>query len=118
MVHGGLNVALSAACSPLVQGKGTVNFELPLFTKDGQRVDLLLNATTRRDDEGNVVGVVGVGQDITQRKNVELQLERMAQDLRLLIDTANAPIFGIDKDGCVNEWNNMAAEITEYTKEE
>ena len=26
-------------------------------------------------------------------------------DLRLLVDTANAPIFGIDVNGDVNEWN-------------
>jgi PAS domain S-box-containing protein len=38
--------------------------------------------------------------------------------LRALVDTANAPIFGIDKDGNVNEWNNKAAEITEYAQTE
>ena len=31
---------------------------------------------------------------------------QIAKDLRQLIDTANAPIFGIDSRGCVNEWNN------------
>jgi PAS domain-containing protein len=31
--------------------------------------------------------------------------------LRQLIDTANAPLFGIDVDGNVNEWNNKTAEI-------
>eukprot|EP00527_Entomoneis_sp_CCMP2396_P004428 CAMPEP_0198145498 /NCGR_PEP_ID=MMETSP1443-20131203/23928_1 /TAXON_ID=186043 /ORGANISM="Entomoneis sp., Strain CCMP2396" /LENGTH=47 /DNA_ID= /DNA_START= /DNA_END= /DNA_ORIENTATION= len=40
----------------------------------------------------------------------------MASELRLLIDTANAPIFGIDRDGDVNEWNEKTAEITGYTK--
>ena len=37
---------------------------------------------------------------------------------RQFVDTANAPIFGIDRDGNVNEWNNKNAEITGYTKEE
>ena len=31
---------------------------------------------------------------------------------------ANAPIFGIDADGLVNEWNRKAAEITGFAKEE
>ena len=80
-----------------LQGKETANFELPIFTKDHKRVEMLLNATSRRDEAGNVVGVVGVGQDITERKQVELEKELVAHDLRTLIDTANAPIFGIDK---------------------
>jgi len=45
------------------------------------------------------VGVFGIGRDITYRKTAERELNRVAQDLRLLIDTANAPIFGIDKKG-------------------
>jgi PAS domain-containing protein len=30
----------------------------------------------------------------------------IAQELQTFIDTANAPIFGIDAHGKVNEWNN------------
>ena len=101
-----------------LQGRETANFEFPLFTKDQTRVEVLLNATTRRDGAGNVVGVVGVGQDITDRKKAELEQNRLAQDLRLLIDNANAPIFGIDKEGRVNEWNLKAAEIVGYTSDE
>ena len=41
----------------------------------------------------------------------------MANELRQLIDTANAPIFGIDVHGNVNEWNDKTAEITGYSKE-
>ena len=42
----------------------------------------------------------------------------MANELRQLIDTANAPIFGIDVRGNVNEWNNKTAEITGFSKDE
>jgi PAS domain S-box-containing protein len=101
-----------------LQGKETANFEFPLFTKDQERVDILLNCASRRAAKGKIVGVVGVGQDITERKKVQSELERVALDLRMLIDTANAPIFGIDEKGNVNEWNNMAHDITKYTKEE
>lgn len=30
----------------------------------------------------------------------------MANELRQLVDKANAPIFGIDVEGLVNEWND------------
>jgi PAS domain S-box-containing protein len=41
----------------------------------------------------------------------------MANELRQLVDNANAPIFGIDNDGNVNEWNEMTAEITGFSTE-
>ena len=99
-------------------GMQTDNYQLPLFTKDKRRVELLLNAATRCDASGAIVGVVGVGQDITAINQSQAELSRVANDLSLLIDTANAPIFGIDANGMVNEWNKKAAEITGFTKEE
>ena len=99
-------------------GSETANFEFPLYTKTNQRVDILLNATTRRDVNGAVVGMIGVGQDITERKRVEREKTLVAQELQTFIDTANAPIFGIDAGGLVTEWNNKAAEITKFSREE
>ena len=87
-------------------GQEAANFEFPLYTKTGERVEVLLNATTRRDATGNVTGLVGVGQYITERKVAEKQSETVANDLTKLIDTANAPILGIDTEGRVNEWNH------------
>jgi PAS domain-containing protein len=101
-----------------LQGNETANFEFPLYTKDRRRVEVLLNATTRRDVDGGVIGMIGVGQDITERKQVEIEKTRVAQELQTFIDTANAPIFGIDAQGLVNEWNNKAAAITGFSREE
>ena len=43
--------------------------------------------------------MLGVGQDITDRKQAELEMTRMAKELQTFVDTANAPIFGIDAYG-------------------
>lgn len=40
------------------------------------------------------------------------------KELRKFVDSANTLIFGIDLDGCVNEWNFKTAEITGYSREE
>jgi PAS domain-containing protein len=101
-----------------LKGRETANFEFPLYTKDRQRVEVLLNATTRRDVSGAVVGMIGVGQDITERKQVEMEKARVAQELQTFIDTANAPIFGIDAHGLVNEWNNKSEAITGFSRSE
>jgi PAS domain S-box-containing protein len=70
-----------------------------------------LNATTRRDEQGNVIGVVGIGQDITGRIAQEREYSK-------LIDSANAPIFGVDTMGCVNVWNICARKLVGYSTEE
>ncbi|CAK0900950.1 unnamed protein product [Prorocentrum cordatum] len=109
-----VQAVLTQACS----GSETANFEFPLMTKDNQRIDVLLNATPRRDGNGNVTGVVGVGQDITHLQKVLTESKTIADDLSRLIETANAPIFGVDVDGRVTEWNRKAAELTLFSKEE
>jgi len=52
------------------------------------------------------------------RKKAEDELNNVAQSLRLLIDTANVPVFGIDKEGRVNEWNLKTAELMGYRCDE
>jgi PAS domain S-box-containing protein len=101
-----------------LKGDETSNYELPLYTKDNNLVMVLLNATTRRNAKGYIVGVVGVGQDITELDGYRSEMKRVAEDLTLLIDTANAPIFGIDADGNVNEWNKKSAKITGFNSDE
>jgi PAS domain S-box-containing protein len=101
-----------------LKGIETGNYEFPLYTKNGSRLEVLLNATTRKDVEGHIVGVIGVGQNITLQKRAQAEATRIANELTQLIDTANAPIFGIDTEGLVNEWNQEAVSLTGYSKEE
>ena len=101
-----------------LQGNETSNYELEFRTKSNEIRHLLVNATTRRDAEFNIVGVVGVAQDVTESAKHDRAVASMARELRQLVDTANAPIFGIDIHGNVNEWNNKTAEITGFSKEE
>ena len=101
-----------------LQGHETSNYELEFRTKSREIRHLLVNATTRRDAESHVVGVVGVAQDVTEAVERDRAVRSMARELRQLVDTANAPIFGIDIHGNVNEWNDKTAEITGFSKDE
>ncbi len=40
-----------------------------------------------------------VAQDVTETAKHDREVAAMANELRQLVDTANAPIFGIDVDG-------------------
>ncbi|KAL7463164.1 hypothetical protein ACHAXS_003538, partial [Conticribra weissflogii] len=103
--------AVQTVLDKALHGEETSNFEFPLITLEGVRLDVLLNATTRRDECGNIIGVVGIGQDITGRLAQEREYTR-------LIDTANAPIFGVDTLGRVNVWNQCATRLVGYSGED
>ena len=40
----------------------------------------------------------------------------MSNELRQLIDSVNAPIFGINVHGNMNEWSDKTAEITGFRR--
>jgi hypothetical protein len=94
-----------------LQGGLTGNLEFPLCTKDKQRVFMLLTCTTRHDGSDDIIGLMGIGQNIKKPKTDDEKLWRITggdedmeqedleqgqHELRLFIDTTNAPIFGID----------------------
>ena len=102
--------SVNTVFSKALNGVETANFEFPLITKDERRVDILLNATPRYDMKGVIVGLVGIGQDITERIAQEQEYTR-------LIDTANAPIFGVDSKGCINIWYERIVDFDSLTVE-
>ena len=88
-----------------LKGIETSNYELEFETKSKEIRYLLVNATTRRDAEYNITGVVGVAQDVTESTKNDRAMTAMARELRQLVDKANAPIFGIDVHGDVRILN-------------
>ncbi|WP_084273368.1 PAS domain-containing sensor histidine kinase [Maribacter antarcticus] len=69
-------------------GQETANYEFPLFAKDGQRVMVLLNSSTRRDAKGKITGVLGVGQDITELDGYRNELELKVNERTLKLNQA------------------------------
>ena len=63
-----------------LNGHPTVNYEVPMYTKKGKQVMILLNTSTRRDVEGNITGVVGIGHDITEHINYREHLEELVDE--------------------------------------
>ena len=102
----------------VLKGEETSNFEIDLVTKQKKILHLGINATSKVNSHGKIVGVVGIGLNITQTVQHFEAVATEAIELRHLINTANAPIFGIDTDGNINEWNEKMVEITGYSKEE
>ncbi|RLN50701.1 hypothetical protein BBJ28_00022625, partial [Nothophytophthora sp. Chile5] len=109
MVHEDFRVLVSEMLARVISTNTAVpEFEIPLVTASGARVELLLSLTPQVGDDGagsTVTRVVAVGQDVTERNASEMEYSK-------LVDSANAPIFGVDMDGCVVIFNKKAAQIS------
>ncbi len=70
---------MSTAIERVLQGK-SITAELALKTADGSTVPYEFTATPIRDD-GEVVGVTGIGRDVTERRRKERRLERQRDEL-------------------------------------
>ena len=70
------------------------------------------------DAEGVFVGLRGTGQDVTEIKRAEREKERLASELRLLLESAAEGIWGVDVDGHFTFMNRAAAEMLGWEPEE
>ena len=78
-----------------LQGNETSNYELEFTTKSKQIRYLLVNASTRRDPENNIVGVLGVAQDVTESSKNERRVAAIALELVSIFHVFSAISFAI-----------------------
>jgi len=64
----------------LQSGQPLLNYEEPTVDLDGNPKWLINSKVPLRDRQGKVVGLVGMGRDITERKQAEAERERLAQE--------------------------------------
>ncbi len=58
-------------------------YEWTFIRKDGSRFPILLSVTALRDSLGNIIGFLGIANDITERKRAEEELKRINESLRI-----------------------------------
>ena len=101
-----------------LRDEGTSNFEFPLCTKSGKRVDILLNSTPRRDVTGAIVGVIGFGQDITERKRVKEALQESEERFHSAFENVPLGSIIISATSLIEDLNSVAVEIFGYKTQE
>lgn len=65
----------------------------------GRRYVFLDNKYPYRDENGDIVGIMGISRDITVRKQREQTMEGLTEEYEALLSTAEDSIFLIDVDG-------------------
>ena len=79
-------------------GEPMINHEEPTYAPEGEQRWLLTTKVPLRDRAGTIVGLVGLGHDITPRKKAEEALARERNLLRTLIDLIPDCIYVKDSD--------------------
>jgi PAS domain S-box-containing protein len=89
------------ACDRAVMesGEAMLNIEESQRQGNGEMVELLTSKVPLRDEQGQVIGLLGIYMDITRRKQVEAALRKSEARLQTLFDSAAEFIFVIDPQG-------------------
>ncbi len=76
--------AVKADFQKVLAGRETRGFEMPLKLRDGKERPFLWNVNRLLGKDGQIIGEIAIGQDITERKQAEESLRESEQKLRLL----------------------------------
>ncbi|HKI88683.1 MAG TPA: PAS domain S-box protein [Draconibacterium sp.] len=91
-----------------IMGGGAWNGEVKMFSKSGRKFTVLLRADSIKDENGIIVGLVGIHTDITERKRTEesLRFFRMmidkSQDAIEVIDVETARFIDVNEKACTD----------------
>jgi PAS domain S-box-containing protein len=83
----------------VIQGQPVINREEYFPGDNGEKRWLLTSKLPLRDQDGKIVGLVGIGRDITEHKQAEESLARERTLLRTLIDNLPDSIYAKDAAG-------------------
>lgn len=79
------------AMNSVLNDKVITNYEMTVRSKDGKKVTLLINATPRTSASGEVIGILFIGQDITElsayRQSLEQKVRERTQALKSALES-------------------------------
>jgi PAS domain S-box-containing protein len=82
---------------------------------DGRRILADTLRTPVRDEQGALVGLLGVGRDVTERKRVEEDLRQTNNYLENIFESSPDAIGIVDALGNFIRWNKIAEDLYGYT---
>ncbi len=93
-------------------------YEEPQTTPDGHQIWLRTSKVPLRDQTNNIIGVLGIYEDITSRKQAEAQLKNSEERYRQIIRTSMDGFWIADTMGRILDVNDAYCRLTGYTREE
>ena len=84
----------------------------------GKEIHFEIKCTGIRGKEGDLQEIFIEARDVTPQKIFERKITIVAREYQSVIENANAVIIGTDARGYITEWNEMAQQVTGYSKNE
>ncbi len=97
----------------IAAGKPCLNEEEVVYRDDGHKEALETIKTPMFDDQGNVVGVLGIARDITERKRSDTERQKLQDQL---LQAQKLEAVGILAGGVAHDFNNMLGAIIGYSE--
>jgi PAS domain S-box-containing protein len=72
----------------------------------------------QHNKEGLITGIYGLGMNITERKKMEREVDRLKNNLSLIINSMPSLIAAVDREGNITQWNDTAIKETGISAEE
>lgn len=94
----------------MLAGKPTVNEEWITYSDDGHSELLETIKTPVHDNEGKLIGVLGIGHDITKQRRVEEQLKTERQRFKNLVDSVDGIVWEMDVNTFIFTYVSQQAE--------
>jgi PAS domain S-box-containing protein len=92
--------------------------ENAVLAKNGEKRIVLWHNTVLRDDYGKIVGTLSSGDDITERKKAEFELQESEKRFRELTNQLPVIVYEIDRKGRLTFVNDKGFELTGYSHED
>ena len=89
-----------------------------ILTKEGEERLISWQSTFYFDKEGNLSGVLCSGEDITEKRKMEVELEKERKTTKQYLDIANVVLIAIDANENVTLVNKKGCELLGYEHEE
>lgn len=99
-------------------GKPKLNYEEPLITPDGTQHWVRTSKVPLRDLNGNVIGILGTYDDISERKWAEQAIRASEKRFRSVVQTASDAIITANSCGQITFWNLAAEDMFGYSADE
>ena len=104
--------------SVIQSGKAVLNREEYVLDENGQKRWLLSSKLPLCDKDDKVIGLVGIGRDITDRKIAEENLKENEERHRTILQTAMDGFWLTDLQGNLLEVNETYCRMSGYSKQE